>query len=273
MLLAYIALSSAAATPDAAATPPAPLVAPSSEPSIEQRIAQASNIGGLLFRFDRAAWVSADALTAAIPKDRLAGAGGYIVEPADAQTLRVTYYRGTAAEAQAFFVADVRDNKVVHQEILAQPVALTATQAVFARARDVAAQRARERSYKPCTPAPFNTVVLPSRNGGPVAVYLLSAQQDAGTYPMGGHYRVIVAPDGQVLASRPYSVGCLNMPLPKLPPGATPVGLMVTHLLDPIPTEIHVFASYSLGMPLFVATPDKRLWQVQGRAITLSTAK
>ncbi len=48
---------------------------------------------------------------------------------------------------------------------------------------------------------------------------------------------------------------------------------MVTHLLDPVPTEIHVFASYNLRMPVFVATADKRVWKVQGSDITLSAAK
>lgn len=247
-------------------TPPAP-PAPGTMPSAEQRIAQASSIGGLLYAFDRAAWVSSDALTAAVPRDRLGGVGGYIVEAVDLGILRVTYYRGSAADAQTFFVADVQGGKVVRQEALAQPVALTARQTVLARAREVAAQRAQERSYKPCTPLPFNTVVLPSRSGGPVAVYLLSAQQDAGTYPMGGNYRVVVASDGKMLASRPYSVGCLNMTLPKLPAGAKPVGLMVNHLLDPVPTEIHVFASYSMRMPVFVATPDRRAWKVEGASI------
>jgi hypothetical protein len=61
------------------------------------------------------------------------------------------------------------------------------------------------------------------------------------------------------------------MKVPKLPAGATPVGFMINNLLDPVPTELHVFASYSLGMPLYVATPDKRVWQVKRSDITLST--
>jgi hypothetical protein len=48
---------------------------------------------------------------------------------------------------------------------------------------------------------------------------------------------------------------------------------VVNRLLDPVPTEIHVFASYSLRMPVFVATPEKRVWEVQGSKITLSAAK
>ncbi|WP_242149266.1 hypothetical protein [Sphingomonas sp. BAUL-RG-20F-R05-02] len=273
-MLMTIMLAAIAAQALASPPAPAPTVEPSpAAPSDEQRIAQSSSVGQILYAFDRAAWVSTDALRATAPKQQLTGSGGYIVEPIDAQTLHVTYYHGDTAHAQAFFVADVRNGKVEQKTLLDQPVALTPRQLTLAKARDIAAQRAKERAYKPCTPSPFNTVVLPSRSGGPIAVYLLSAQQDAGTYPLGGNFRVIIGPDGQVLASRPYSVGCINMTAPKLPAGAKPVGFVVNDLLDPVPTEIHVFASYSMHMPIFVTTPDHRLWKVQGAAITPADRK
>lgn len=242
-------------------------------PSAEQRIDESASIGEWLYVFDRAAWVSTDALTAAVPKAQLSGIGGYVVEVPEAQTLRVTYYRGDGDSARAFFVADVRDGKVLHQQLLTTPVALTPAQATLARARAVAAEQARTRGYRPCTAAPFNTVVLPGRSGGPSAVYLLSAQTEAARYPIGGSYRVVVSGDGQVLASRPYSVGCLMLSPPKLPEGATPVGFMVSHVLDPVPTELHVFASYNLRAPLFVTTPDKRVWRVEGSKIALAKLK
>ena len=252
------------ATPTGKPTPPVA----ADVPTVEQRIAQASGIGSMLYAYDRAAWVSSDALTAAIPKEQLAALGGYVVEPVEPHILRVTYYRGAVADAQAFFIADVRDGKVIRQDVLANPIPLTAAQTMLARARDVAAQHAQARAYKPCTPLPFNTVVLPSRGARPVAVYLLSAQQDADTYPVGGHYRVIVGPDDKALGSRPYSVSCLNMARPTLPAGATPVGVMVNHLLDPAPTEIHVFTSYAMRMPLFVSTRNARVWKVEDAKIT-----
>lgn len=275
MSLIFAGLLAAAGVQAADAAPAAP-ASPATVPplpSAEQRVAQSAGVGRLLYLFDRAAWTSTDALTATVPKDQLTGAGGYVVELADPQTFRVTYYRGAGDAARAFFVADVRAGQVVRKELLTTPVALSADQAILARARDVASARAVERGYKPCTPFPFNTVVLPSRNGGPVAVYLLSAMPDATTYPMGGNYRVVVASDGTVVASRPYTVSCLNVPVPKLPAGAKPVGVTVTHLLDPVPTEIHVFASYSLRMPVFVATSDKRVWIVQGSNIALAKTK
>ncbi|PNB46563.1 hypothetical protein C1X73_34510 [Pseudomonas sp. FW305-130] len=60
---------------------------------------------------------------------------------------------------------------------------------------------------------------------------------------------------------------------PKLPPGATAEGFMTTHLLDPVPTEIHVFTSYNLHMPLFVGTAPKTVWVVKGSSITLAPIK
>jgi hypothetical protein len=43
---------------------------------------------------------------------------------------------------------------------------------------------------------------------------------------------------------------------------------MVSHLLDPLPTEIHVFMALSAKQPVFVAIGDPpRLWLVTGQGI------
>ncbi|WP_293876433.1 MULTISPECIES: hypothetical protein [unclassified Sphingomonas] len=254
------------------AVPPVPSQ-PSSAVAHQQRLAQAAKIGGLLYLYDRAAWVSSDALAAKVTKDQLTGIGGYVVEPIDGQGLRVTYFRGKGVDARAFFHADVRDGKVVDSDLTVTPTPLTPAQSLLARARENAAAAAVRLGYKPCTAAPFNTVVLPSPNGGPSIVYLLSAQLDLRSYPIGGNYRVIVGADGAIVANRPYSVACLNVEIPSLPPKAKPVGVIVNHLLDPVPTEIHVFASYNLRMPVFVGTPDRQIWKVAGQTITPADVK
>ena len=229
--------------------------------------------GATIFAFDKAAWVSTDALMEMVPKDQLTGIGGYVVEPLGGGVLRATYFRGPAISAQAFFVADVKGDKVTRRELLAQPVPLTPGQMLLARAREIAKDTARAGDYRPCTPAPFNTVVVPMRPGGPVAVYLLTAQVTNKSYMMGGNYRVLIAPDGHVVGTRPFNVSCLAQTMPKLPKGAQPIGMVVNHLLDPTPTEIHVFTSYSMGSPLFVATEDKATgqktaWLVEGKRIS-----
>jgi len=242
--------------------------APRAAPSDEIRLEQAAGLGRTIYLFDRAAWVSTDALRAKVPKDQLGVAGGYVVEIADDSTLRVTYYRGDAATGRAFFTADVRKGKVVESRLLPDAVPLTPEQTVLATARAIAAKDATARDYRPCTPRPFNTVVLPPRSGGPVLVYLLTAQTDARRYMMGGNYVVLVGPDGRVMNARPFGKSCLPLDAPELPAGATAMGFFVNHILDTVPTEIHVFASYSMRAPLFVGTSDGRQWKVAGDTIT-----
>ncbi len=239
---------------------------------IQERVAQSSALGSLIYAFDGAAWVSTDALMAAIPKDQLPTSGGYVVEIVDGATLRVTYYRGSAADARAFFVADVRDSKVVGQQVLPQPVALSADQTRLVRAREIAIDDARKRAYPACTSASFNVVALPS-GSGQIAVYLLTAQTTVETYAMGGNYRVLIAQDGRIVESRPFSKTCINVPQAKKDAKSKPAGIYVSHLLDPVPTEIHAFTSYSLKLPVYVSTPDQRMWTVQGSRISLVPPK
>ncbi|MGE7207039.1 hypothetical protein ACQKJZ_15355 [Sphingomonas sp. NPDC019816] len=250
------------------AAPPA--VVPADGRSEKQRLADASFFGAMIYAFDRAAWVSSDSLMEIVPRDQLTGVGGYVIEPVEKDTLRATYFKGAAADARAFFVADVRGGKVVRHEILSEPVPLTPQQMILARAREIATQEAAAKRYRPCTAAPFNTVVLPSVSGGPVTVYLLSPQVSHTSYMMGGNYRVAIAPDGRIVDSRAFNTSCLDLKLPeKQKRGDAVIGLFVNHLLDPVPTEIHVFASYSVLQPIFVLTPDKRTWQVRGRDISI----
>ncbi|WP_322539232.1 hypothetical protein [Sphingomonas sanguinis] len=245
-----------------------PVIATQDSRSEQQRLADASIFGAMIYAFDRAAWVSTDSLMEVVPRDQLVGAGGYVIEPVDKDTLRATYFKGEAASARAFFVADVRGGKVVRHEILPEPAPLTPVQMILARAREIAKQEAGAKGYRPCTAAPFNTVVLPSVNGGPVTVYLLSPQVTNANYMMGGNYRVTIAPDGRIVGSRAFNTSCLNLKLPDRDTEKV-AGLFVSHLLDPVPTEIHVFASYSVQQPVFVLTPDKRTWQVRGRDISI----
>ena len=231
-------------------------------------------LGAVIHQLDRAAWVATDAMTAAVPRASLTGPGGWVVERASGGDLTVTFFRGEGEAARTAFHATVRDGKVVESRVVTIPAPLTPAQARLAAARDTAAAEAVRRRWRPCTAAPFNTVVVPGgAPDAPILVYLLSAQLQADSVPLGGHFRVVIDLDGKPVNARPYSKSCLNMTLPKLPAGAKPTGLFVSHLLDPIPTELHVFTSYGAGLPLFVGTPDRRVWSVTGSRITMSTMK
>jgi hypothetical protein len=136
-------------------------------------------------------------------------------------------------------------------------------------ARQVAAQQGKT----PCGASTFNTVVLPPASPSDVvAVYLLTPQLKTGEYPAGGHYEVDVAADGSVAASRAFTRSCLTLGRPPPSPGMRPSAMFLTHLLDPTPTEIHVYLSLWSKETLFVGiqAPALRVWEVNGSTISLA---
>src|SRR5690606_35056146 len=99
----------------------------------------------------------------------------------------------------------------------------------------------------------------------PIDLYVMTPQTDLNILPFGGHHRLTLDNAGRITAQRAFTNSCLNMTKP--PAGENqPVGLMVTHLLDPIPTEIHVFSALAAQMPVYVGTRGS-VWEVTGERI------
>lgn len=241
-------------------------------PTASQVVAldRASERGQLLYDYDQAAWHSTDTLVAALGDPGRAGIRGYIVEP-QAGGLRVTYYGLTLAGAVPVYVADFADGKVAGGRVIPtdERKPLTVAQMRLIKAREVAAKA----DVKRCSSKPFNTVVLPAANaGGPVDVYLLTPQAAAGSYPIGGHHRLIVSAEGKLLKSRTFANTCIALEASPTAKEQT-VALVVTHLLDPIPTEIHVFTSLASRLPLGVSTKDGKMWWVAGSSICYDARK
>ena len=115
----------------------------------------------------------------------------------------------------------------------------------------------------------YNPVVLspdPTPDGL-IHVYLLAATEQAGLVVAGGHFRYDFSPDGKLLETqRSFTKACFNLgPLEK--DKGTPVAFMLTHLLDPTPTEIHVFLSRLHGQKIYVMA-EAGSWLVDGPKIT-----
>jgi hypothetical protein len=237
----------------------------------EARIKFAIDRGEELFEIDRAAWVTTDDMVEKRGDDRSAGLiKGWVVEreAGAPHAYIVTYYTNDPGGRRALYVGHVRDNKVVSAALVPaeKPVALTQTQARLADAVEAARERSK---FKPCTPANFNvTAVPPKVPSGPVEVYLLTAMVRSGEYPFGGHYRLEVGDKGRIRSSRKFTNACMNIPDGRGADGEQSVALGVTHLLDPVPTEIHVFMSIWLGKPIYVSAGN-RVWEVAGPAIRL----
>jgi hypothetical protein len=103
-------------------------------------------------------------------------------------------------------------------------------------------------------------VVLPPEAGGDGGwrVYMLPATKQRDAVPIGGTYRLEVR-DGAVVAQRGFTRSCIA-----LGRGPKVAGMMITHLLDPVPTEAHVHWSLWAETPMYVSTPpDGVLWAIE----------
>jgi hypothetical protein len=222
--------------------------------------------GQLLFGIDRAAWVATDDMVQNIPDPVAAGLRGYIVEPVD-DGFEVVFFAGDEPNLVQAYRGQVRAGGVVAREVFpngARP-SLTPSQRALVSAVVVA----RGIPRKGCSDQPFNPLAIPPQQpGGPVDVYLMTPQT-GDDIPFGLHYRVTVDANGVVQSERSFSNSCLAMPPP--PPNAS--AFVVTHLLDPQPTEIHVFSALAAERPIFVGTTEgRRVWEVTGRSIRLVEA-
>lgn len=228
----------------------------------QAKLSDAAERGRLLYQIDRAAWVATDDLLAKVKDPERQGFKGYVVERTG-DGFTVTFYTNENGRLAAGYVASVADGKVAESRTIpagSRP-SLTPMQLRLAAARDVAPKL----GYRSCT-SPFNAAPIPPASvDAPLDLYLLSPQVRPKEYPFGGHFKVTVAPDGKVLAKRKFTNSCLNMPEPP-GRGSEPVAMVVSHLLDPVPTEIHVFTSLTAGKPVYVVTRTG-LWHVNGPAI------
>jgi hypothetical protein len=249
-----------------AAVPAAAQPQPGEQAALDFALAR----GRLLYHLDRAAWVATDDLRRRMRNWQSAGLRGYVVDR-DGSGFQVLFYGGPADAPVAYYRGRVENDRLVSREVFRAELrpALPPLPRRPAAARDPAAAATRRR---PCGQAPFNSAVIPPDTAdGPIAVYLMTPQERTGVFPFGGHYRVDVAADGTVSGERAFTNTCMTMdPRQGVPRGGRPVGMMISHLLDPVPTEIHVFNALSARMPVYVVIPSSaRVYAVTGEAIRL----
>lgn len=225
--------------------------------------------GDMLYAYDQAAWHGTDDLQgkakAAGVWDKLAPTlGGWIVDGSAAEPVLV--FIDKSDRPQALYTARFADGgtRLIDSKLLGAGddrsisgarmklvVALRAARAEVARAK-----------LGMCANAAFNTVVLPPEApDAPSLVYFMTPQTQNGAWPMGGHYLVEVKADGSIGSTRPFTKSCITI---GTPPKGSPAAMFITHLLDPVPTEIHVFTMRAARLPLFVATTqNNRLWSIE----------
>lgn len=236
----------------------------------EGALIQAMDRGEQIYLYDQAAWVTTDVMVEKTTPAARARIDGWVITP-KADGLTVVYYGWKDATPYAIFAGDAKEKTVTGFRVFGpdDDTSLTAEQIRLVKATDTVRALAEQ---QPCANARFNTVTLPpAKPGDPILVYLLTPQTREHQFPFGGHFRYEVGADGSPGASRAFTRSCIT--LSDTPEGAgKPVALLITHLLDPTPTEIHVWLSLWIDKPVYVgtATPKQRIWAVEGHRIRLT---
>lgn len=228
-------------------------------PENQAAMALAARRGKRLFIYDRIAWTGTDDFFELLDGREVNGGGFVIVEEGGGQTL--TFFTSDPDEPTALYRAHYRGlERLSSNMVTGTDAALTdAEKAVIAmRSKAIRAFQSAEDIFV-CADAPPNLTLLPPNADEPnYLAYLMTPQTDLSRWPVGGHSRAELTPEGEILGVRNFSNSCIDVGGNEDSDGET-VGFAVTHLLDPVPTEIHYFTMLASGKFLGV-TAGGRVW-------------
>lgn len=230
-------------------------------------IADAESRGAAIFAYDKAAWLTTDDGMQRLPKERGSEIGGWVVTPAG-DGLAVSYFgRGDHAD-RVIYSGTVTNGNVHAGTVFSgddRPY-LTSEEQLLKAALEVAREALNAKpDWRSCSTQPFNTVAIPNAGDGSVSVYFLTPQTNIREFPFGGHFRIDVAPNGTVIAKRRFTNSCITLSSPDDDQSehVVALALAITHVLDPQPTEIHVFEQLTAATCVFVRTADpKATWSI-----------
>ncbi|HYJ52763.1 MAG TPA: hypothetical protein VEW04_06290 [Allosphingosinicella sp.] len=256
------------ATPTAPAAPSRPAYVEPLSRAQRNTLDAAVQRGRILGAIARAGIVATQDMLSRVSDPAGAGISGWLAEP-EGNAVTVTFYAegdGGAPPSAIYKVTILGGRATARDVFLAgERPALTGH-----LARMAAARKATEGlDHQACGGEDFNVLVVPpAAPDAPIDVYQISPQTARGSYPLGGHFKTTIAPDGSVASSRGFTNACLNVAAADVVAGQRPEPIAVTHLLDPLPTEIHVFLAIWTGHPLIVVAGDpQRLFAVTAEGI------
>jgi hypothetical protein len=230
----------------------------------DQMLSDAIERGKLLYEFDQAAWHSTDAFVGIAGDVSKLPLVGRIVVPIESG-LQAIYYGKSQQGRFALFRATWNGTAMV------DPVytdgkggaALSPEANAYAEILEqLTSGRIDTTDLWFCNNAKPNFALLPGDLPGEFLLYFMTAQEKSGSYPLGGHHRFDIK-DGKVIAKRAFTKSCIEMD--KEATGGQLAGFFITHLLDPVPTEIHVFTAIASKKAVFVGTNGGKSWSVEPR--------
>ena len=222
---------------------------------------QALDRGQNLYAYDQAAWHATDAFLADLPDAAALGVRGWVTEDG-ADGLRVTFYRPLGGSFvgvwSGLWNADGNaDGGVSERKRLDDtPLSADALEQIAIRAMIAGETLVR------CADSPFNVIILPREEGAAVRpAYAMTPLTTMREVPLGGHTRWMASAAG--LGERlDFANSCIAMPGPEAGEGASPVAFGVTYPNGSTPSEVHIWAMMTAGLPLYVIA-DKRTWAVE----------
>jgi hypothetical protein len=246
---------------------------PVTDPELVAGVEEAELRGRLLWLYDQAAWHATDALLADIDPSTIENPRGYVVVPGAVDgTLETIFVAEQDGALREFARYSVRETKVEGGgPVSGELPALSPLAERLFRAREPALAAMAEQGYGLCSRESPNTLALPPDEDRAIAFYLLTSTREAGIYPIGGHYRADVGPDGSVAATRRYMNTCFDLPTaPQRSPDGGVGHAGVSYLFGDVPSEIHVFASFQFENGFMViAQSSRKLWLVKDGEVTL----
>jgi len=255
--------------PPAPATPSRPQIVMPPEPLTRAQLAElqaAAVRGRLLGVIERSGRMGTQDMLSRVPDPDGAGISGWFAE-AEGNGVSVTFYADADTGPVIVFRVMINGGRIVGRDnyVAGTRPPLNPLQARMAAARAATARL----DHTPCGGDVFNVFVVPPLTpDGVIDVYQISPQTRPGYYPLGGHFRTSIAPDGSVAATRAYTNACLDTAVAPPAPDTRPAPITFTHLLDPLPQDIHAFLAAWTGHPLIVVAGDpQRLFAVTPEGI------
>lgn len=217
-----------------------------------QKLQFSEQAGYLIWIKDSLAWTATDKVREEIDLNTIENPKGWLVHLDPEGNHRVTFYRADSDEGILAYMDVFYDDHFEISGFVKNPDRqVTDTEINMLTALSSAGASINEVCSKT-----LNTVVLEDEEGW--NVFFLTPPNKPDVIPMGGAQRILVSKDGQaILETESYSKSCLNLQAPSPDVEA----LMVTHIVDEIPSPIHVFTSLSYDYPLYVVT-SLGLWTV-----------
>ena len=228
-------------------------------------VSTVERLGQEMFAQDQLAWLATDALILEHSQAELldAGLAGWVTARTDDVDI-VRFVRMGAERPEALYDIVFNADGVPS---VSQPAEPTLSESEIAQYQ---ARRLAIADIDVLCADNYNTIALADPESDGWLIWAMSATNDPGILPAGGHVRFTISADGdEILARDALSFGCMNIERRSAAGGPDDaVSSFVTHVVSLTPVESHVFLSLAESIPLYVGTLDGNGWRVEGGRIS-----